>query len=348
LVAALLGLSIACGFALDCVTPPGVADGIGYAAVITFCLWLPNQKTIMGTAIVCTALAIIGQILSPPVGVGSYEWINRSFALATLWINATLLYQRKTIEQRLAASEKESREASVAKSKFVANMSHELRTPLNAILGFSEMMKIEIFWPLGEKYLGYAANIHSSAIHLLTLVNDVLDTAKIEARQYQASFELVDINDAAARACGLVAQMAASKNLAIPSHYADGMPKIMADRRLMHQTLLNLLSNAIKFTHGGGSVDVKSDHDGGAVRITIRDTGIGIPVDVLPRLCRPVAQASTDHAGQGSGLGLSLAKSFTEMQGRKFSIESVFGVGTTVSVSLPIARNQEQGTEHKG
>ncbi len=194
-------------------------------------------------------------------------------------------------------------------------MSHELRAPINVILGFSEMMKIKIFGPLGEKYLGYATNIHSAAIHLLTLVSDVLDTAKIESRQYQVSLELVDINEAAARACGLVAQMAVSKDLAISTHYADGAPKILADRRLVHQTLLNLLSNAIKFTHGGGSADVESDHGGNAVWITRRDMGIGIPADVLPRLCRPFIQASSNHAHQGSGLGLCLAKSFTEMQG---------------------------------
>ena len=231
--------------------------------------------------------------------------------------------------------------ANQAKSEFLANMSHELRTPLNAINGFSEIMAGEMFGPLGDpKYKGYAADILRSGQHLLSLINDVLDMAKIEAGKLTLHYETVSlkevVDDAARLMRGKIQE--AGLNLLVD---APDLPEIEADYRGLKQVVLNLISNAVKFTPEGGQIVVAlSREDDDRLRIAVTDTGIGIAAADLGRLARPFEQVEGQHSKttQGTGLGLALTKSLIELHGGTLSIESEPGCGTTVSFDLPIRR----------
>lgn len=231
--------------------------------------------------------------------------------------------------------------ANQAKSEFLANMSHELRTPLNAINGFSEIMAGEMFGPLGDpKYKGYAADILKSGQHLLSLINDVLDMAKIEAGKLTLHYETVSlkevVDDAARLMRGKIQE--AGLNLLVD---APDLPEIEADYRGLKQVVLNLISNAVKFTPEDGHIVVAlSREDDDRLRVAVTDTGIGIAAEDLTRLARPFEQVEGQHSKttQGTGLGLALTKSLIELHGGTLSIESEPGRGTTVSFDLPIRR----------
>ncbi|MBP8062644.1 MAG: PAS domain-containing protein [Brevundimonas sp.] len=231
--------------------------------------------------------------------------------------------------------------ANQAKSEFLANMSHELRTPLNAINGFSEIMAGEMFGPLGDpKYKGYAADILKSGQHLLSLINDVLDMAKIEAGKLTLHYETVSlkevVDDAARLMRGKIEE--AGLNLLVD---APELPEIEADYRGLKQVVLNLISNAVKFTPEGGHIVVAlSREDDDRLRVAVTDTGIGIAAEDLKRLARPFEQVEGQHSKttQGTGLGLALTKSLIELHGGMLTIESEPGRGTTVGFDIPIRR----------
>ena len=232
--------------------------------------------------------------------------------------------------------------ANKAKSEFLANMSHELRTPLNAINGFSEIMVGEMFGPLGDKrYQEYAQDILSSGQHLLALINDILDMSKIEAGKMNLRFEPLHLGDVIEDAVRLVQNRAESAGLTVDVALPD-LPEVEADYRAIKQVLLNLLSNAVKFTPHGGRITVggekRRDPLGERVRISVRDTGIGISAEDLGRLARPFEQIESQHSKtqQGTGLGLALTKSLVEMHEGALEIESEPGKGTVVSFVLPL------------
>ena len=234
--------------------------------------------------------------------------------------------------------------ANQAKSEFLANMSHELRTPLNAINGFSEIMAGEMFGPLGEsRYKGYAADILKSGQHLLSLINDILDMAKIEAGKLTLHYEKVSLKDVCEDAIRLMRGKTEDSGLALILD-APALPDIDADHRGMKQVLLNLISNAIKFTPEGGVITVSVAAQGGdRQRVSVSDTGIGIAPEDLSRLARPFEQVEGQHSKttQGTGLGLALTKSLIEMHHGVMTIESEPGRGTVVSFDLPVQRSQE-------
>ena len=236
--------------------------------------------------------------------------------------------------------------ANQAKSEFLANMSHELRTPLNAINGFSEIMAAEMFGPLGDaKYKGYAADIHRSGQHLLSLINDILDMAKIEAGKMRLHYEAVSLKEVADDAVRLVRGKVQDAGLTLTVETDPDLPEIEADQRGCRQVMLNLLSNAIKFTPEGGSITVRLASLGAErVRVAVADTGIGIAADDLARLARPFEQVEGQHSKttQGTGLGLALTKSLIEMHGGTLVMESRPGAGTTVSFDLPMRRPATQ------
>ena len=234
--------------------------------------------------------------------------------------------------------------ANQAKSEFLANMSHELRTPLNAINGFSEIMASELFGPLNEKYKGYAGDILKSGQHLLSLINDVLDMAKIEAGKMTLHYEPVSLLEVCEDAVRLMRGKVQEAGLKISVEGGD-LPDIEADHRGVKQVLLNLISNAVKFTPDGGSIVVSlTRFEGPAgedrIRVACADTGIGIAPDDLVRLARPFEQVEGQHSKttQGTGLGLALTKSLIEMHGGQLTMESQPGVGTVVSFDLPVKR----------
>ena len=236
--------------------------------------------------------------------------------------------------------------ANQAKSEFLANMSHELRTPLNAINGFSEIMAGEMFGPLGDpKYKGYAADILKSGQHLLSLINDVLDMAKIEAGKLTLHYDTVSLKELVDDAARLMRGKIEEAGLTLVVEAPD-LPDIDADYRGLKQVVLNLISNAVKFTPDGGRISVAiSRQNADRLRVTVTDTGIGIAAEDLARLARPFEQVEGQHSKttQGTGLGLALTKSLIELHGGAMSIESEPGHGTTVRFDLPIRRPVQSG-----
>ncbi|MDF1607256.1 ATP-binding protein [Hoeflea sp. YIM 152468] len=234
--------------------------------------------------------------------------------------------------------------ASKAKSEFLANMSHELRTPLNAIIGFSEVLQARMFGPLGsDKYEEYADDIHNSGIHLLTVINDILDMAKIEAGQLHIDRENVDLGPLLEETLRLVAIQAESKGIEVEQSISPRL-SLPADRRAMKQILLNLLSNAVKFTGPGGRIMVRARKVSRAVTLTIEDTGIGIPKAMLSRIGQPFEQVQTQFSKStgGSGLGLAISRSLAELHGGAMKVRSKEGVGTIVSVRIPIDGSENE------
>ena len=228
-------------------------------------------------------------------------------------------------------------EANQSKSEFLANMSHELRTPLNAINGFSDIMKKELFGPLGDpRYAEYVNDILFSGQHLLSLINDILDMSKIEAGKMTLNTEVMQMNDMVSQVIRIVRGRAEENRLKLVYDEIT-QPEIEADPRAVKQILLNLTTNAIKFTPEGGVVTVAVEPKSAGLIIRVSDTGIGISEEDIKRLAQPFEQIDSQHSRQheGTGLGLALSKSLVELHGGNFTIESVVGQGTTVIFTLP-------------
>ena len=227
--------------------------------------------------------------------------------------------------------------ANRSKSEFLANMSHELRTPLNAIIGFSEMMREQMFGPLGSgKYTEYAQDIHRSGQFLLDVINDILDMSKIEAGRLQLETEPTPISSLFEDVMRLVTPRALEGRVNVERSIPPGL-EIVADRRALKQVFINLVSNAVKFTPEGGRVRISASESSGLVSIRISDTGIGIPARDIEKLGRPFEQVENQFTKTkgGSGLGLAISKSLVELHGGTLNIHSTVGKGTDVTVSLP-------------
>lgn len=232
--------------------------------------------------------------------------------------------------------------ANIAKSRFLAQMSHELRTPLNAILGFSEVMKGEIFGPHQvPAYKDYAGDIHNSGVHLLGLINEILDLSRIEAGRYELNEESVSLAHVVGE-CGHLLQMRArSRSLTIHELFENDMPRLWADERAVRQICLNLLGNAIKFTPQGGEIWLKAGWTAsGGQYISVKDTGPGIPEEEIPIVLASFGQGSNSikSAEQGAGLGLPIAKSLVDLHGGTFTLKSKLRIGTEVVITFPPER----------
>ena len=232
--------------------------------------------------------------------------------------------------------------ASRAKSVFLANMSHELRTPLNAIVGFSEIMKQGILGPLGNpKYLEYAEDIYDAGNHLTDIINDILDLSKVEAGKEELQEEVIEITGLLNSVRKLVSSRAHEASVRLEFDVARELPALRADQRKLKQIFVNLLSNAIKFTDAGGRVTFRAWYSGdGGMVFQVADTGIGIATEDVPIALAPFRQVEHGLARkyQGTGLGLTLAKTLVEMHGGSLDLQSQPGVGTTVTVRLPASR----------
>ncbi|HEX4616303.1 MAG TPA: HAMP domain-containing sensor histidine kinase [Stellaceae bacterium] len=227
-----------------------------------------------------------------------------------------------------------------AKTKFLANMSHELRTPLNAIIGFSEVIKLNAQQPK-ERYPEYAQYIHDAAIHLLELINGILDLARIEAGKVELEEEAVPVSDLIYSAVTTLKPIAEKKLVSIDCRHRRTDAVIRVDQTKFKQVLLNLLSNAVKFTQPSGRVivDCKRDEHGGLV-ISVKDTGVGIPREQLEKVLEPFEQVE-DHLtrrNEGTGLGLPIAKALIELHGGELTLHSELNVGTTAELRLPRER----------
>ncbi|NQV83982.1 MAG: HAMP domain-containing histidine kinase, partial [Rhodospirillales bacterium] len=229
-----------------------------------------------------------------------------------------------------------------AKSDFLAVMSHELRTPLNSILGFSEIIKNQMFGPVGTpRYADYAADIMESGTHLLNLINDILDLSKIEAGRMDLHEEPVDLLAVMQDATNMVQDRADAKGILLRISLPQDLPMVMADSRLVRQMLINLLANAVQHTLKDGWIAVTAERiDKGGIVVAVADNGVGIAPEDLPRLLKPFHTKSHPTSGksEGTGLGLPLVKSLIERHDGEFRIESTPGVGTTVVLSFPASR----------
>ena len=228
-------------------------------------------------------------------------------------------------------------EANRAKTAFLANMSHELRTPLNAIIGFSDIFTMGLFGPLHEKYQDYARLINRSGLHLLDIISDVLDMAKIEAGRFDLHLEEIDMDRIVCDCVAMVLQRSPARN---PTITITGMKNIalVADKRAVKQILLNLLSNAVKFCSEEGKIEVGVTRTGENLCLEVRDDGAGISAQDIKRLGQPFEQVTKDArlARGGTGLGLALVHGLAAQHGGAVKINSALGEGTTVRVTLPL------------
>jgi len=270
-------------------------------------------------------------------------------AIETLRINAIQAEERERAERaERDLREGELRQAKVqadaanrTKSAFLANMSHELRTPLNAIIGFSEILRGEMFGALGNpKYRDYAQDIHASGRHLLDLINNILDHAKIEAGQIQLQESDLSVPHVVDDCVRLMRDRAAAARVDVRTNVAPTLPPLLADELRLRQIVLNLLSNAIKFTPSEGEVSLSAALDAnGWLHLVIADTGIGIAPADIPLALAPFGQVNRNAREQeGTGLGLPLTKELVEMHGGTFSIASTVGTGTTIDIAFPPGR----------
>jgi signal transduction histidine kinase len=248
----------------------------------------------------------------------------------------------KTSERKLIQARSQAEAANHAKSEFLANMSHELRTPLNAIIGFSEIIAHELFGPIGnDRYRDYMKDIHKSSLHLLSIINDVLDMSKIEAGKLELSKELLNLQRAIGEVVRMMRERAQSRDIELSTTLSNEQVEVWADERAIKQICLNLLSNAIKFSKEGGEVFIRviADRRDFAV-VEFEDRGIGMSEEELDRALLPFGQAkpSTTRNYGGTGLGLPITKGLIEAHGGKLAIESGAGRGTIARVFLPIER----------
>jgi signal transduction histidine kinase len=266
--------------------------------------------------------------------------------LRTLFViaaGAFLVHQlrwREELQTKLATARQVAERSSRAKSAFLANMSHELRTPLNAIIGFSEVIKGQLFGPVGLRYQNYAVDIHDSGTHLLELINEILDLSKLEAGQvelYEQTVNLASVLDACIK---LIETPARDAKIRLSASLDGEALIIRADDRRLRQILINLLSNAVKFTPEGGAVRVRSFRTQNGFVIAVSDTGVGMNASDIPKIMKPFGQIDDqlNRQNQGTGLGLPIAKHLVELHGGTLNIESEVNVGTTVTITLPSER----------
>jgi PAS domain S-box-containing protein len=246
----------------------------------------------------------------------------------------------KRAEAGLTEARQAAEMANAKKSDFLAKISHEIRTPMNAIIGFADLMQEERLGPLGNaKYKEYLGDIRTSGQHVVSLVNDLLDLAKIEAGRMELSFAATDLNAIVASTVALIQPQATQSRVLVRTQLAQKLPPVVADERSIRQIVLNMLSNATRFTEAGGQVIVSTSLLGtGEVTIRIRDTGIGMTANEIEQALEPFRQVGRDRAKGGTGLGLPLTKALVEANRASFGISSKPGEGTMVEITFPPTR----------
>ena len=271
------------------------------------------------------------------VSYNATTFYDRDRRLQGVFAAARDVTERKRFEQSL-------QEANRMKSEFLANMSHELRTPLNGIIGFTEFLIDEKPGPLKPKQKEYMGDVLNSARHLLQLINDVLDLAKVEAGKMELHPEIFPVLQAVEEVAAVIKGIANKKRIGVGIEIGAGLDAVMLDQHKLKQVLYNLLSNAVKFSDDGGQVDVRAQRlDTHELEVQVRDTGIGIKVLDIDRLFTEFEQldSGTARRFEGTGLGLALTKKIIEFQGGHISVKSELGKGSAFTVVLPLVTGNE-------
>jgi signal transduction histidine kinase len=290
---------------------------------------------------------------------GAKDFISKPFDLVEVLMRVHNLLEVRLLhrEAEMRAGQAEARSehsesANLAKSQFLANMSHELRTPLNAIIGFSELLADKTFGDLNTRQLKYSNNILNSGRHLLQLINDVLDLAKVETGRVELIRNTFSVAKALSDVQTIVKTLANKKNISLESQMASDLPSLFAEEAKFKQIMYNLLSNAIKFTPDGGKVFVtaaiqnttsaESNLAGKSLRVAVTDTGIGIKAKDQARVFKEFEQVDSSYGRQqqGTGLGLALARRLVEMHGGHLWVDSqgVKGKGSVFTFLIPILK----------
>ncbi len=270
---------------------------------------------------------------------GRWLWVSRSATQdGGFFLLISDISDIKEREARLDEARRQAEAASEAKSAFLASISHELRTPLNAVIGFSEILAAQMYGDLGNpKYVEYATSIHHSGMHLLSIINTVLELTKYQAGKLELDTDEVDLVTLVDDVVTLMRDQVETAGLTLTTRLPKELT-LLGDRAKLRQSLLNLLSNAVKFTDVGGNIGVAAEVlAGGAVQLRVSDTGIGMTEEQIPVALTAFGQADTRLARryEGVGLGLPLVKSFVELHGGTVAIDSSLGQGTTVTITLP-------------
>jgi signal transduction histidine kinase len=244
-----------------------------------------------------------------------------------------------TLRAQVAAAEEAqhlAQQKALGRKNALIATSHELRTPLNAILGFAEMLKKEMFGPLGhERYREYATLIHESGNYLLGLINDLLDLARLDAGKSDLNLDRVEVLKVILDCVKTMEPLAARARLGFSVHVYDGVTKIVGDDMRLHQMILNLLSNAVKFTRPGGEISIEVFRKGANVGISVSDSGMGLSADDMVRVLQPFEQTDAGRRARGTGLGLPLTRELAMLHGGELKMESAVGTGTTITILLP-------------
>jgi signal transduction histidine kinase len=312
-------------------------------SIAAFAAWYLWRQVIKPLELITRTMQTVieGNLKCPIPLQDRQDEIGQFARTLSLFRDGALERQRLETELIKTLSARETAEASSrVKSQFLANMSHELRTPLNAIIGFSALMKEQLHGPLSAQYDEYAGFIHESGHHLLNLISDILDVAKIEAGKFALDLQTVDFAETAAYCIQVHRGRAEARGVRLTADIPEQRPAMVADPRALKQILLNLLSNAVKFTRQGGEVTMTVRFAAERARIVVSDNGIGIPAEALSRIGRAFEQASNDPAcaREGTGLGLALVSALVARHGGSLKIDSVENKGTTVTVELPLSQ----------
>jgi signal transduction histidine kinase len=323
---------------------------------------LPGIYVIVGTIVfsvrpwrvVLGHAALFGASYAGVLLVGPHQfapvtrWIAVMTAIATSglfirWLVSTvagLAFAEHSARELAEAAAWDLERVSKAKSEFLARMSHELRTPLNVVLGFSDLLGEQLVGPLNARQEEYAADISASARHLVALVGDVLDVAKIESGEVGLDTAPLNIRRALEDGLTMVRERAATNSVSLILDVSRGLGSVEADGLKIRQVVVNLLANAVKFTPEGGRIMVSARAVGDCVRVSVQDTGVGIAVEDRDRIFEQFAQ--TASTSEGTGLGLPLARQFVELHGGRLWVDSKPGAGSTFSFEIP--RRQSQVT----
>ena len=311
-----------------------------YAASLAWILFAAYQITaIFISQIPLWALVNNNFFLVTAIFIGMFAAYTQELYLRRSFLDERLLRQEKARSEQLL---EEANAASEAKSNFLAMISHELRTPLNAVIGFSEIMKCQMFGPLGqERYVTYADDIYHSGVHLLEIINSILDLTKAEAGKLELNEEFVDVQATIANSVRLIAERAAQVGVSVEVVPRDELPMLRADRRMVTQIILNLLSNAVNFSNRGGRVRIDTHlASDGCYEMSFEDSGVGISAEDTARVMEPFVQADSrlSRCHEGTGLGLPLAKKMLELHGGGLELRSALKVGTTAIARFPPER----------